>query len=268
MCIICVKPVDTGFPSYDMMERCFDNNSDGAGYMLAVNGSVLIRKGFMKFDDFEESLMEDREMYGDNPCYVLHFRISTQAGVNKECCHPYPVTSDMSRMKKLMTGCDIGFAHNGILKAYSDGSKNYNDTMLFNQRFLSEVVRKPKWYKNKDLVKAVADESAGSRLAILSSDGHCEMTGSWIQEGGVFYSNMGYMDGPFDGYIKPTNRRNECYYGPYDDYYDYYTEWDAYKFGDNRYDFEPSWCPASVDMNMDYCSMCISRDECMEKGII
>ena len=82
MCIIVYKPADETFPSYKTLERCFRYNDDGAGYMYAANGSVFICKGFMTFDSFKKSLRRTRKLYGDYMPYVMHFRISTQAGTS------------------------------------------------------------------------------------------------------------------------------------------------------------------------------------------
>jgi hypothetical protein len=47
MCIAVYKRVGVKMPSDKILETCFENNSDGAGYMFAHGGKVNIKKGFM-----------------------------------------------------------------------------------------------------------------------------------------------------------------------------------------------------------------------------
>ena len=51
MCIIVVKPSSV-VVSRSILENCFANNPDGAGYMFANEGKVLIKKGFFDFGEF------------------------------------------------------------------------------------------------------------------------------------------------------------------------------------------------------------------------
>ena len=95
MCIIAYKPQNVAMPSKKLLQICFNNNPDGAGYMIASGGNVIYRKGFMDFGGFYSSLTSAIKRYGEDVPYVLHFRISTQAGVNKQCCHPFPLSDDM-----------------------------------------------------------------------------------------------------------------------------------------------------------------------------
>jgi hypothetical protein len=53
MCIIVYKPKGIELPKEDILKNCFDNNADGAGYMYAHKGKVLIHKGFMDWEDFK-----------------------------------------------------------------------------------------------------------------------------------------------------------------------------------------------------------------------
>ena len=46
MCVICYKPKGIAFPEERILQNCFDNNPDGAGFMWPENGKVHIRKGF------------------------------------------------------------------------------------------------------------------------------------------------------------------------------------------------------------------------------
>ena len=151
MCVIAYKPLNVDFMKKSILEECFRNNPDGSGFMFAVNGKVHIRKGFMTFTEFWNALETERKKYGDIIPYVMHFRISTQAGVNQKCCHPYPLSSDMENLKKLSTTSNIGIAHNGIIKLTSDGAKDYNDTMKFITDYATLLINEVDWWKNPNI---------------------------------------------------------------------------------------------------------------------
>jgi hypothetical protein len=197
MCIIAYKPQNVAMPSKKLLQICFNNNPDGAGYMIASGGNVIYRKGFMDFGGFYSSLTSAIKRYGEDVPYVLHFRISTQAGVNKQCCHPFPLSEDMDELKQLKGRCDIGIAHNGIISltsSYSKAKIDYSDTMKFITDYLSLIIRNKNYYKDKNTLTLIDRLIDGSRLAILDSTGHCELIGhGWEESCGVYYSNSSYM---------------------------------------------------------------------------
>lgn len=194
MCIIVTKQAGYKMPAKDILQTCFMHNRDGAGFMWADSNGVHIRKGYMTFDEFYKSLYEcinDTKKYA----IVMHFRISTQGGTQRELCHPYPITSDMKLLHSLSVKCDVGLAHNGIIPLTSDGAKDYNDTMLYIQKYASFLIKTSTYYNNKIICDLLSESIGASRLAILSRDGHIEHIGSgWIYEkaDGLAYSNTSY----------------------------------------------------------------------------
>ena len=92
MCVVVYKPKNKKMPKEDRLLSCFISNPDGAGYMFQNGKNVTIKKGFMTFNEFYKSLMQDYNKVGKRSDFVLHFRISTQGGVNKPCCHPYKIS--------------------------------------------------------------------------------------------------------------------------------------------------------------------------------
>lgn len=194
MCIICVKPTNVLFPNETILKNCFDNNSDGAGFMYVHEGKVHIKKGLMTFNAFKAALHVAREKTGDTAPYVLHFRISTQ-GFEKTCTHPFPLSSKMENLKKLKGTCNIGVAHNGIISLTSDGHKDYSDTMLFITDYLSLIIENYKWHESSKKKKLIEKLIGSSRLAILDKTGHIERLGSgWVQDkdSNCWFSNHSY----------------------------------------------------------------------------
>lgn len=196
MCIIIYKPTGEKFPSKKTLKRCFEANPHGAGLMVADGEYVHIRKGLMSFTAFYKALQKTRQKYGDNAAYVLHFRISTQAGIRADNTHPFPLSSDMAALRELSTVTPIGIAHNGIISLTSYGGYfkqiTYNDTMLFITDYLSLIIQSLDYYKDKKTLKLI-ERLCGSRLALLDGGGHCELIGNgWTKDGGVWYSNSSY----------------------------------------------------------------------------
>ena len=238
MCVIAYKPMNVAFMSKSILQECFNNNPDGSGFMFSADGEVHIRKGFMNFKDFWKALSSVRNQYGDKIPYVMHFRISTQAGVNQSCCHPYPLSNDMEKLRKLSAKTKIGIAHNGIIHLTSDGAKDYNDTMKFITDYVTLLIKKVGWWENSNIAKAL-EKLCGSKLAILGSDGHCELIGDFINDKGCYYSNSTYL--------KPKAPKFPSYY---------------FNPRSKKYEFREGDCPLWMDGDDSYCSKCARCKEC------
>ena len=138
MCIICVSPARTRQPSISQIKTMFRNNPHGAGYMFARDGRVQIHKGFMDVASFLDAIRGDHFTAKDSVVY--HFRISTQAGVNPEMTHPFPLSNHLPYMKALDVECRCGVAHNGIIRLTSDrNQREYSDTALFITQYMARI---------------------------------------------------------------------------------------------------------------------------------
>lgn len=252
MCIAVYKPAEQPFPSKRILENCFENNPDGAGFMYADKGQVFIRKGYMEFDDFYKSLQKSAYLRGEDLPYVLHFRISTQGGNRADCTHPFPLTSKMADLRKLKCCTDIGIAHNGIISLTSEQNKSkitYNDTMKFITDYLSLIISDQNFYKEKKRLKLI-EKLSESKLAILTADGHCELIGDWINDKNIFYSNSSYNELPL---IPTLYDKYGYWYDVYEKYYDSET---------GLYDFSQTNCPLFESLEEDYCEVCKSYPKC------
>lgn len=250
MCVIAYKPMNTAFMSKGTLEECFRNNSDGAGFMFSANGKVHIRKGFMNFNDFWSALKAVRTQYGDNIPYVMHFRISTQAGVNQHCCHPYPLSANMENLKKLSCSSRIGIAHNGIIPLTSDRTvKDYNDTMKFITDYATLLIISVDWWKNPNIARALK-KLCESKLAILGSDNHVELIGEFVKDKGCYYSNE-------------TFRKPKYVYPKFTSWDSWKDEWEYFKnLRTKKYDFSETYCPLSMDDDDSYCNKCTICRHC------
>ena len=202
MCIAIYKP-EVLLISRETLERCYNSNPDGAGYMFHKNNKLYIRKGFFDFNSFWNSYKRDQK----KEC-VIHFRIKTHGQINKDNCHPYMVNDKFA------------FVHNGIISGYNDPSKS--DTWLFNEDVIQPFVNK--WGNLglfEDPVKKLIESRIGySKLIFMDNEGNTKIfnedKGNW--DNGIWYSNGSYR--------KPTPLPPTPTVVPtYNKYYDYSQSW-------------------------------------------
>jgi predicted glutamine amidotransferase len=292
MCIILYKPSGKKLPNKQVLETCFKNNPDGAGFMFSHKGQVHIKKGFMDFSSFEENLTDTLKYIDEiKTPMVLHFRITTQGGVNQACTHPFPLSKNMSDLRQLQCTANIGVAHNGIISLTSEygggyygyGSVqkkviDYSDTMKFITDYLSLIIKSPKYYKDDDTLELI-ERLVDSKLAILDSYGHCELIGNFIKDDGIYYSNDSYKPRVYKYTTKTSKKKNKKAYDDYtifdenDDVYgwgnygynDYDFYEDCYDCSTGEYDFSMySICPID-DGLPDYCSFCSQKNNCSKR---
>ena len=191
MCIICVSPARTRQPSISQIKMMFQSNPHGAGYMYAREGSVHIHKGFMDIDSFLSAVKAEHFTAKDSVVY--HFRISTQAGVNPEMTHPFPLSNRLERMEKLDTTCRIGVAHNGVIRLTADpDNRRYSDTALFITQYLRVLIQRREDLRDRRVLDTVWN-LAQSKFAIMDGGGYVATVGEFLNQDGLLFSNASYM---------------------------------------------------------------------------
>ena len=257
MCIIVYKPTTAKMPNKKTLIKCWNNNKDGAGYMFPSKGNVIIKKGFMKWNDFYTSLKSDMKRYGEFTPFVLHFRIQTQGGVNPQCTHPFPLSDDMNELMKLRNKTPIGIAHNGIIDLTSSGYRTqvtYSDTMKFITDYLSLIIHDKSYYKDKDKLLLI-ERLIDSKMAIMDGDGHTELIGDFIEDNGCYFSNSYYKEERY----KKTKLTN-------DDIIDSYGEW-VKCAGNGKLWFDPLYyCPKEDYGTEQLGKQCINYKNCKQMG--
>jgi len=191
MCIICASKSGVRQPTFKTIETMFDRNPHGAGYMYARDGRVIIHKGFMNLDEYIASLQQEHFTAEDSVVY--HFRISTQAGVNPEMTHPFPLTNQKRWMRKLDLTCPVGVAHNGIIQLTSDPDETrYSDTAIFINTYMSRLIKSPGDLRNPAVLRRI-ETLAQSKFAIMDSDGYIATIGKFRNVDGLLFSNDSFM---------------------------------------------------------------------------
>ena len=191
MCIICVSKSGVRQPTVTELNTMFRNNPDGAGYMVARHGMVSISKGYMDFGEFLNAVR--REHFTERDSVVYHFRIRTQAGVNPEMTHPFPLSNRLERMEKLDTTCRIGVAHNGVIRLTADpDNRRYSDTALFITQYLRVLIQRREDLRDRRVLDTVWN-LAQSKFAIMDGGGYVATVGEFLNQDGLLFSNASYM---------------------------------------------------------------------------
>jgi predicted glutamine amidotransferase len=178
MCIIVVQ-TKNNFVSKKTLRNCWDNNGDGAGIMYANSGKIVVKKELTSFEKFMQYKNEADKIGGN---IVMHFRISTSAGINLNNIHPFKVNSELH------------FCHNGILDIAVPKNSPINDTQIFNNQILRNL---PKGFQHNHAIMDLIEQRIGDRnkFVLLDTNGQFyiinEIAGNWDE--GNWYSNNSYL---------------------------------------------------------------------------
>lgn len=192
MCIIIAKPANAEMPARSVLETCWNNNPDGAGFMWTEEARVRIRKGYMTFQGFMDAL-ESCIQDATASAVVMHFRIATHGEIRPECCHPFPVSADLDRLRSRRCADLVGVAHNGIIQGMKTDALT-SDTMAYIARVLAPLraLDGSCTFDTDKRAGSVIASTVGSKLAFLHRDGSINTFGDFIEDGGVLYSNSTY----------------------------------------------------------------------------
>lgn len=222
MCIIVAKNAGIPMPSTEILHNCFDNNPDGAGFMLAAKNNVYGFKGLMTFEEFTDELARAEKRFGklDKLPVVLHFRITTHGSSVAGNTHPFPLKGGYREMRKTQWCADQGFAHNGIIYQTShdpDIKKHkVSDTMVFAKKYAAPIAKYASIASDPALLDMLY-EVADSRLCFLNKKGKIATRGDFIEQDGVLYSNTSFRE------KRKAAKNVYCY--DFEDYYDYYKDY-------------------------------------------
>ena len=246
MCVIVAIPAGTEYPSDETLKACWNTNPDGAGFMYADGKQVIIRKGFMKWEDFAEAL--DAEMIPKESAVVMHFRIATSGKVQPKCCHPFPISSDKEDLQDTAIESRFGIAHNGVIQGRhtEDG---WSDTMDFVANVVAPLARMHPSFMYSDDAKELLQGACRSKLAIMNHASELMLVGDFTNVDGAWYSNTNHLwrTSGWSSYGNVWSRWDDYYSGfswdDEEDEDDWYKGWDEIDFA-----FEScEACPMVVD---------------------
>lgn len=176
VCLAIVKPKDAIIP-IEYLQQGWIANPNGGGYAFVHEGSVIIRKGYMKLRDWLAAYNTDLHANLDSP-FLIHFRITSLGESSEKYTHPFAVAGG-------------ALIHNGTMSGtgakYGEGP---SDTAIFTERYARHLTfdiiqaNRPDW----------DDALRGNKVATLYNDGRYqiinEQDGKW--EDGVWYSNTSH----------------------------------------------------------------------------
>lgn len=212
MCIIAYKPSGEKFPSKNTLKTMFRNNPDGAGFMFNDGDHIHIEKGFMAFSAFQNALSKYKHL--TDRAFVLHFRIATHGGINKEMTQPFPLSAKNKQLRSTNIDAPYGVAHNGIISLCNDARK-LSDTAQFISQYMTRICSGKKPFDDINL--NIIESCINSRMVILEPSGTCHILGKgWIEDNNIIYSNDSYID--WYRYSK-SNKKNSKNIVRWDDEY-------------------------------------------------
>lgn len=232
MCIIVAKDKNVELPTIDILKRCFDYNSDGAGFMYVDKGQVIVDKGYLDWKSFNNRFTTLCKKYDDfkGKALVMHFRIGTSGKNDKGNTHPYIISDNYKDLHKIKISGSLGMAHNGVIHDYTpdiNDKRNINDTQNFIMLYVYPLYKHWKdFYKNEYMRKGLEDIS-GSKLVFLDTREDIYYIGDFKEDKGVKYSN--------DTYKKTTYG----YGGTGKGYYNSWRDWEDYDYSYDTMDYPP-----------------------------
>lgn len=224
MCIAIYSMKGNDIPCEKYLKTSFEHNDDGAGFAFNTDDNrVRIVKGLMTWDSFKDTFYEYDQKYNFKDRGVLiHFRITTHGGTCPECCHPFPVVSDIGSMHKLEYTADYACIHNGIISLTSFEAHRRDktsDTMVFVEKYLSKIATNKNWFDNKNNYELIYD-MIDSKMAVIDGRGVVHSTYGFTQdEDGNYYSNTTYKEPKVKTFVPYSSGWDYCGYSGYG-YYD------------------------------------------------
>lgn len=250
MCVIAIKKVGVDVPNEQNIIDMWESNSDGAGFMYAIKNKVYIEKGFMKLEDFKNSLkiLEKRIKKMDNLTLkdipmVYHFRIKTHGANNPANTHPFPISANEQHLKALDLTTPLAMVHNGIISS-AKPMGDMSDTASYIANVLTPLAKLDhEFYKKPYGIELMENTIGLSKLAFLDKDGEIVLVGHFLkgtQKGteNILYSNLSHETPIFSSAPYYTKAYNDYKFDydsemlkpvPKDYYIGYYNDTREYK---------------------------------------
>lgn len=224
MCIAIVKPKFAEFPTTKQFRNCFTMNPHGAGFMYSNGENLVIKKGFMTFEDFINAF--EKENISKDKLVFFHFRIATHGLIDGGNTHPFPVSNNiLVQRSNELAYKGYGLIHNGVIKYDKKEFVKYDpqgiisDTMLLSMKIKENIDKRKElfddfesaivynlYHKDCTQVEELINEVIGyNKVAIMNEHEEYVKYGKWIEDNGVYYSNDDYEDNAYAKYFTSNN---------------------------------------------------------------
>ena len=180
MCIVIHKPQGISLKK-EIYLSCFENNPDGAGFLIHNNGELVLEKGFFKFEDFWKQFSPHQ-----NKRAVIHFRIRTHGKKDIENTHPFWIAEN-----------ELAFAHNGIIGETIGNDSDKSDTLNFNTTILQKLYKQfgSQFIHNEVLRKLLVGYVGwGNKIVFMDKEGTSYIfnRSQGEEKHGAWFSNDSY----------------------------------------------------------------------------
>lgn len=180
MCLLIAKPAGVKVQK-KYLQNGFRENPHGAGFAVAVDGKLLMRKGFFNFKQFWKSYREFQEYSA-----VIHYRWANIGPQTVDNCHPFIVDENLI------------FAHNGTISITRDDEKK-SDTRTFCEKIARECRKYDYNFLQDETTRWFLSKSIGnSKLAFIDSTGELTIINKerGQEHEGTWFSNDDYKKFP------------------------------------------------------------------------
>lgn len=205
MCLISVLGKGTTKYSEEVtgfLKRGMDSNGDGSGFMYKRDGgnTVVVRKGFFKFDELMAAL--NSAELKDSDELVVHHRIGTSGLVSAENTHPFIISHVHDTIVQTDAKVNLPcLVHNGMfseLEKHERINPNFSDTYAFARYIMTNAI--DLYTLETDLFKkALRPVIGGSKICVVYPHRDLIMLGDFVEDNGYFHSHRGYK--PFSTYV-------------------------------------------------------------------
>jgi len=231
MCIIAISDYNVQNLTKEVLETCFYNNDDGAGFASWNRQTQLwdVEKGFLKFEDFWEAFSAHN--FGEEDYVICHFRIGSSGNKDAGNTHPFPIVDNYDEMRELKFSVPNILFHNGVI---GSGEGIYSDTMKHTKNMIAPLLPHFEERGIKDIAIEVSRDvsnkwvvTRGSKIYQWgkfekSKEGWEFSNTSYSYRKAIIYNSNHYGAGWGSGYTLGGNQ--------WDKYYDKNGEFDAKKW--------------------------------------
>lgn len=211
MCIIAIKPKNKELQEKSILQRCFNVNRDGSGYMYVnEQNEVVIKKGYMDFETYYKDLVEDYDKHNlKNKNLVMHFRIGTSGQSKYGCTHPFAITDNYDLLNATRVKTNIGVCHNGIVSMFNSRLAKYSDTQIYIASVLTPIYKLNRNAFSYSDVKKLIKDTTNSKWAFLDKFDNLNIVGDFEEDNGYLYSNTTYRPYKPVTYYQYASESNE-----------------------------------------------------------
>jgi hypothetical protein len=187
MCLAVFQPKGDAALDRDILKNGWTANPDGAGYMFAADGKLVIRKPFYSLKRLRKAYYKDHAAFGATSHFVVHFRYATHGDNSTVNIHPH-----------ILGDGRAGLVHNGILDIEPPATSDLSDTAFFCRTILA--CREPAQLTSGVFGGELAEMIGPANKFILMDEcGNVSIVNadSGVWDGSRWFSNSGYKDIPF-----------------------------------------------------------------------